>query len=76
MIISDKHCIMVGHQFTPEQRNCMVMAYERNKENFKNPKNYDDQSSVPLKRRIRFISFPVDPINLDQKIDPPPKIEF
>ena len=35
MILSDKHCIMVGHQFTPEQRNCMAMAYERNKENFK-----------------------------------------
>ena len=26
---------MPGQQFTPEQRNCLAMAYERNKENFK-----------------------------------------
>ena len=35
MIISEKHRTMVGQQYTPEQRNCMAMAYERNKENFK-----------------------------------------
>ena len=28
MIISDKHCTMVGHQHTPLQRNCMTMASE------------------------------------------------
>ena len=35
MIILDKDLTMGGHQYTPEQRNCIAMAYERNKENFK-----------------------------------------
>ena len=59
---------MVGHQFTPEQRNCMAMAYERNKENFK----FMDI----IKAVIRLISLPVDPIILDQKTDPPLKLNF
>ena len=71
MIISDKHCTMVGHQYIPEQKNCMAMAYERNMENFK---------FIPIIKAEFAQKFPgVASCGLNQfktKTNRPPRIEF